>query len=96
MLAQAPPYHGRISETLARYAVIQSSQGLAAAVVSPSLHPPAQSHTQPTPSRYTWYPKHGLARSPVPFGRPAGPIITLSGCRRGALDLFFFLLLPSA
>lgn len=69
----------------------QSSQGL---LVSPSLHPPgAKPHTT-HPSRYTWYPKHGLARSPIPFCRPAGPIITLSGCRRGALD--FFLLLPSA
>lgn len=63
MLAHAPPYHGRISETLSRYAVIQSS-GKAFVLPSSSTPPPAaQSHIHPGIS----YPKRGLARSPIPF-----------------------------
>jgi len=97
MLAQAPPYHGRISETLARYAVIQSSQGLAGRCRRLSLTPPpgAKPHTT-HPLQVHLVPQTRPGSFPRTLwspGRPYYYTLWLPPWRAG-LFFFFFCFLP--
>ena len=90
MLAQAPPYHGRISETLARYAVIRAHKGYWSL---PHSTPPAQSHTQPTPPGTPGTPNTAWLVHPYPFvARPALLLHSLAAAV--ARWTFFFCFLP--